>query len=110
MYLFFDNVFVNDFILNKKSKKIQYLFSVSFILIISIICFIFSLYVNFDAVGFVLLVTLSIIALFCEMLPVLLAAVLSAVIWDFFFIKPRFNFQIGHAEDKIMLSMYLIIA
>jgi len=43
-------------------------------------------------------------------LPVLLAATLSALIWDYFFLLPRFNFRVGNTEDKIMLSMYFLIA
>jgi two-component system sensor histidine kinase KdpD len=42
--------------------------------------------------------------------PVLLAAGLSAVIWDYFFIPPRFTFVIGKIEDILMFGMYFIIA
>lgn len=42
--------------------------------------------------------------------PVLLAALLSALIWDFFFIPPRFTFRIESTEDLIMFLMYFVIA
>ena len=60
-------------------------------------------------VAYILLVTLSLLALFLDIFPVLLAAVLSALIWDFFFIPPRFTFQVGTAEDFFLLIMYFII-
>ncbi len=48
--------------------------------------------------------------MFFDILPVLLAAVLSALVWDFFFIPPRFAFSVGSTEDTIMLAMYFVIA
>jgi two-component system sensor histidine kinase KdpD len=35
---------------------------------------------------------------------------LSALIWDFFFIPPRFTFSVGSADDTLMLAMYFVIA
>jgi two-component system sensor histidine kinase KdpD len=40
----------------------------------------------------------------------LLAATLSAMTWDFFFIPPYFTLHIASAEDTILLVMYFIIA
>lgn len=58
----------------------------------------------------VLLVTVSFIAMLFEILPVLIAAVLSAVIWNFFFIPPLFTFHIDNAEDVLMFLLYFLIA
>jgi two-component system sensor histidine kinase KdpD len=41
---------------------------------------------------------------------VLVAAILSALILDFFFIPPFFTFHIASTEDTLMLMMYFIIA
>ena len=57
-----------------------------------------------------LLVAVSILAMFLDIAPVLLAAVLSALSWDFFFIPPRFTLTVGTAEDRLLLLMYFIIA
>ena len=57
-----------------------------------------------------LLVTVSLLAMFLDIVPVLLAAILSAVIWDFFFIPPRFTLTVGTPEDRLLLLMYFIIA
>jgi two-component system sensor histidine kinase KdpD len=41
---------------------------------------------------------------------VLLSAVLSAVLWDFFFIPPRFIFTIGRLEDVLMFFLFVLTA
>jgi len=45
-----------------------------------------------------------------EIWPVLVSAILSALIWDFFFIQPRYTFHIESTEETIMFLMYFIIA
>jgi len=42
-------------------------------------------------------------------IPILIAAILSALILDYFFIPPQFTFQVDKTEDSIMLLMYFII-
>jgi len=99
------------FVLNKKvAAKTQYLLSVLVVWLVAATCFLFSRYIGSEVVAFILLLTLSVLAMFFGILPVLLAAVLSALIWDYFFLLPRFNLRVGNTEDKIMLSMYFVIA
>lgn len=57
-----------------------------------------------------LLVTVSILAMFLDIIPVLVSATLSALIWDFFFIPPRFTLTVGTAEDRLLLLMYFVVA
>ena len=102
--------FFSYILTNKIDSRFQYLLSISLICLVSAICFLFSAYIGPEAVAFILLLTLSFIAMFFDILPVLLSAILSALTWDFFFLLPRFNFRVGNTEDKIMLSMYFIIA
>ena len=92
------------------SLKQQYLLSSFGVCLVSGVCFLLSGYMGPQVAAFILLLTLSVIALFFTILPVLLAAVLSAMIWDFFFLLPRYNFRVGNTEDKILLSMYFVIA
>jgi len=91
-------------------RQRQYLVSAGLITLVAAICFLFSGYFGSEVVAFILLLTLSFIAMFFDIFPVLVSAVLSALIWDFFFLNPRFNWQVGNTEDKIMLSMYFVIA
>lgn len=99
-WLFFNNV----------SKSKQYGFSILLICIVSVICYAFSPYIGYKVVAFTLLVTVSLIAMIFDILPVFVAAVLSALIWDFFFIPPKFTLQVGSTEDTILLVMYFLIA
>ena len=45
-----------------------------------------------------------------DIIPVLIAAILSALLWDFFFIPQKFTFFITDAQDALMFSMYFLIA
>ncbi|MFZ1291538.1 MAG: sensor histidine kinase KdpD [Melioribacteraceae bacterium] len=42
--------------------------------------------------------------------PILLAALLSALSWNFFFIPPHFTFHIEKAEDVFMFVLFFIVA
>ena len=66
--------------------------------------------VGYRGVAFLLLVTVSILAMFLDIIPVLMGSFLSALIWDFFFIPPRFTFTVGTVEDRVLLLMYFVIA
>jgi len=94
----------------KPGRISQYLLSSVAILFVAAVCFLFSAHIGSEVVAFILLLTLSALAMVLDILPVLLAAVLSALIWDYFFLVPRYNLRVGNTEDKIMLSMYFVIA
>ena len=95
----------------KKVKTVnQYLISFLAICLVAALCFALTHYVGYKVVAFVLLVTVSLIAMFFDIRPVLLAAALSALIWNYFFIPPRFTFHVGTAEDTLMLVMYFVVA
>lgn len=97
------------FILNKIDKRVQYLISISTVFAVSAICIVLFNYIGVAVVAFILLLTLTIIAMLFDILPVLLTALLSALAWDYFFLAPRFNWSIGSPEDRIMLSTFFII-
>ena len=96
--------------IRKLPVKIQYLFSVLPVLVVSLACFSFKGFIDYKIVALILLMTVSVVAMLFEILPVLLAAVLSAVIWNFFFIPPLFTFSIGTTEDVLMFLLYFLIA
>jgi two-component system sensor histidine kinase KdpD len=92
------------------SKNKQYIVSIAGISSVSLFGLVIYNFADYRVTAFMLLVTVSILAMFLDILPVLLAAVLSAVIWDYFFIPPRFTFTVGTTEDQFLLLMYFIIA
>jgi two-component system sensor histidine kinase KdpD len=94
----------------KLPTKAQYFLSALLVLAVSLICFFFKNLVGYQVVALILLMAVSLAAMLFEILPVLLAAVLSAVIWNFFFIPPLYTFYIGNAEDALMFLLYFVVA
>ncbi len=92
------------------NKPAQYIYSVFIVLGITAICYAFAGLLGYKTVAFILLVTVSLLAITFDILPVLIAATLSAFLWNFFFIPPRFTFHVNSTEDTILFFMYFIIA
>ncbi len=99
-----------DLFINKFSKSKQLFLVTLLVGVVSIGCFALSSFIGYRVVGFVLLITVSILAILFDILPVLCAAALSALIWDFFFIPPHFTFHVSTTEDLIMLLSYFLVA
>lgn len=96
--------------MNKLSKTHQYLYCILSVVLVGGICFSLSSLMGYRIAAFILLVTVSLLAITFDILPVLLSAALSAFIWDFFFIPPRFTIHVNTTEDSILLVMYFVIA
>jgi len=88
----------------------QYLITPILVILSACICYLVKDYVGYQIVSFILLILISILALFYGTGPILLAATLCALIWDYFFIPPQFTLHIERAEDMLMLVMFFIIA
>lgn len=78
--------------------------------VVAVSCFLASSIIEYRMVALVLLMTVSLIAMLFEIFPVLVAAVLSAIIWNFFFIPPLYTFHISAGEDIMMFLLYFFIA
>ncbi len=76
----------------------------------SMLLFVFSAFLSYQVAAFLLLMVVGLLALFLDILPVLLASVSSALIWNFFFIQPTFTFHINTAADLLLFLMYFLIA
>lgn len=101
---------LNAFKIPKYSKGKQYIISILLVISVSITCFVFSDVIGNKVVALLLLVIVSLLAMLFDIMPVLIAALLSALIWNFFFIPPLYTFHINNAEDVLMFFMYLAIA
>jgi len=88
----------------------QYLIIPVIVLLSSLVCYLVKDYIGYQVISFVLLFLVSILALFFGTGPILLAATLSAFIWDYFFIPPQFTIHIKLPEDVLMFIMFFIIA
>jgi two-component system sensor histidine kinase KdpD len=91
------------------SKQGQYLLSVGVVSSIVLIGAGVHDLVGHRVIGFLLLLGVSCVALFVDIRPVILGALLSALAWDYLFIPPRFTLTIGATEDRILLATYFIV-
>ncbi len=68
------------------------------------------LVVNYRAVALLYLLAVVVLALFVGRGPVLVAATVSALLWNFFFLPPVYTFWITTFEDGLMFGMYFVVA
>jgi len=92
------------------SNITQYLVTSLFVVLLSVLCYFIKDFIGYQVISFFLLFLVSILALFFGRGPILLAATLSALIWDYFFIPPQFALHVERPEDLLMLVMFFIIA
>ena len=101
-----EKVFVPSF----TSSIREYLTVTLLVFLTSIMLYLVKDFVGYQIVSFGLLFLVSILAIFFGSGPILIAAALSAIIWDYFFIPPQFTLHIDKPEDLLMLIMFFIIA
>ncbi len=94
----------------KQKKYLPYLFSLLSITGVAVVGYILLPWIGYQAVALMLLVAVSLLAMLLDIWPVVMAAISSALIWNYFFIPPRFTFHIDRPEDILMFLMYFIIA
>lgn len=79
-------------------------------MLFAVLCYFSIDFIGYRAVALILLLVVSVNAILFDILPVLLSALLSAIIWNFFFIPPILTFHIGNTEDGLLFLMYFVIA
>lgn len=88
----------------------QYLVSTFTVIFTAGIFFLLKEFVGYQVVSFALLFVVSTLAFFFGTGPILAAATLSSLIWDYFFIPPPYTLHVERPEDMLMLVMFFIIA
>jgi len=91
-------------------KWYQFLICTSSVLISSLACYLAIPIIGYKTAALILLVNVSILAMFFDILPVLIASILSALTWNYFFIPPVHTFHIDNTEDLLMFLMYFFVA
>ena len=66
--------------------------------------------IGYRAVGFIFLLTVLLISLFVSLGPIIFSAILSVLVWDYFFIPPHGTLFIREPEDIIMGIVYFVVA
>jgi two-component system sensor histidine kinase KdpD len=74
------------------------------------ICLATFAHTGYWAVALFYLLTVMLAATRLQRWPTLFLAALSALLWDFLFIPPRFTFYIAHLHDFMMFGAYFVIA
>jgi two-component system sensor histidine kinase KdpD len=67
-------------------------------------------YIAYHALGLIYMLAFSLASIFMKHFSVTSAALMSALLWNFVFIPPRFTFAITTGEDWLMLLLYLVTA
>ncbi len=67
-------------------------------------------WLGYQAVGLTELLAVLLIAIYIGRGPALVAAMISAISWNFLFIEPRYTFIISQVQDVILFLLYFIIA
>lgn len=80
------------------------------VLVVALGCFVARDLLGHRVIALVLLMMVSLIAMLFRIGPVMVAAALSALVWNYFFIPPTFTFHIGSTEDTLMFMMYFVVA
>ena len=94
-----------------RSQITKYFLSLLIISLSGTILYFVKAHIGYQAVSLVFLFIVSLLPLLnFRPGPIFLAAVMSAFIWNFFFIPPSFTFRIGKIEDVLMFAMYFVIA
>jgi len=88
----------------------RYIVSSFIVMLVAAICYPFSGILGYQTVALILLFVVSLLPLIFGPGPVLLSAVLSPFIWNYFFVPPKFTVFISRTEDILMFVMFIIIA
>jgi two-component system sensor histidine kinase KdpD len=66
--------------------------------------------VGYRTIGFIFLLAVIAVSMFVSIGPTFFAATFSALVWNFFFIPPRFTLAIGKTEDTIMCLIFFVVS
>jgi K+-sensing histidine kinase KdpD len=91
-----------------RSKVREYAEAVALITGLTIIAW--QLPIEYRAFSHIYLLGVVVLGLRVGRGPVLLAAILSAVAWDYFTIPPRLSFRILNTDDVVMMCTYVVVA
>ena len=93
-----------------KSNLYAYWTSLGIVALTTVVGYFLEPFIGYKTVGDLFLAVILILSLFFGLGPVLLAAALSALSWDFLFIPPTLNFFIHDPADFLHLVFYFITA
>ncbi len=100
-----------DNIINIQSSFSKYVISLLIVFFITTILYLIKDSIGYQSVSLLFILTIALLPLFdLGPGPIFLAAFISALSWDYYFIPPQFTFHITRIEDVLMLFLYFIVA
>ena len=88
----------------------QYVAAVAGVAALTVACWLVTPVTGYAAISLIYLLGVLLAGMMLSRGPVLLAATLSALAWNFLFIPPRFTLHIAKLEDGLTFVTYFIIA
>jgi len=85
----------------------QYVVAVAIVSAVVLINLVLLPLIGYQEVALILLFMIVIMANFLGRGPILAAAIVSALLWDYSFIPPRFTFYISTFQDALTLGLYI---
>jgi two-component system sensor histidine kinase KdpD len=93
------------------SIGIQYFLATLILFIFIMLLYLVQDIIGYQTVSLILLLIIFLLPLFnFEKGPIILAAIISALAWDYYFIPPHFTMHIAKPEDVMTLFMFFIVA
>ncbi|MGZ3690268.1 MAG: ATP-binding protein [Pseudobdellovibrio sp.] len=103
---FFDEILLY----RTRSGWIKYYYAFWFVVVVTIFGAMLESYIGYRAVGFVFFLGVIISGMFGSIGAVVFSATLSALVWNFGFIPPRFTFVISSPDDIILCVSFFVVA
>ena len=88
----------------------QYSCGLTLVFVLASTCWVLLPYTGDLFVALVFLMAIVLAGTWWNRGPVLLMAVVSALVWDYFFIPPQFTLHIDKPQDMVMFSLFFIVA
>ena len=88
----------------------QYSLSISIFFLLALAGSFLETTIGHQSVALIMLLVMSLLFMVFDIVPVLLAGILSALTWNYFFSPPIYAFNFENKEDLFLFTMYFIIA
>jgi two-component system, OmpR family, sensor histidine kinase KdpD len=93
-----------------KTNVASYYNTLWFIMAVTILSYFGEPYVGYRVIGLIYLLAILVVSSLSSRGPILAAAIMSALVWDFLFVPPQFSFMINSSEDLMTLVAFFITA
>ncbi len=94
----------------RHSPLLQYVQALVIVTALAGLCYPLSQFIGYQTVSLILLFAVALLSLRFGIGPVIGAAAMGALLWNFFFIPSSFAFAIGLPQDALMFAAYFVIA